>query len=686
LAGALAMTGRAQTPPAPVEAMPAAAPAAPPVAPQPTTTPATTAGADEAAHPGAPPPRVVHRLPAAPASPGPPDVEAFPPTLLEAFVDGAVRQAMAQRHIAGVAVAVVQNGEIVLAKGYGAARVDPWTPVDPARTLFRLGAVSQSLTWIALLQQVAGGHMRLDADINLYLPEALRVRDHGGFRPVRVEDIFDGESGFESRSLGQAYERDFALVRPLAAYLRQERPRRARAPGVLIARTDYAAALAGAAVAEVGGKPFETVVEQGVTGPLDLRHTTFREPHPYRADLPAPMPQDLAGEVSEGYRWSVTGLRRRDFEFIEQRAPSGSASASASDMGRFMAMLLGGGSLGSARVLDPVAAARLTRAGSVFVARALPGGTPALELDGETLSFRSSMTLAPSLGLGVFVAVNTDTGRPLVQGLADRIVEQFHRGGSGWPATASGLLQARGDLEGPWISDRRAFGGLEGFVDRFRALAWVRVLDDQRLLLQQPSGPSRWILEAGGPPLRFRDLDGPGELAFAPGEAPRTFVSPSGEAAYERPGWLDRPELFLGVAGLTMILSLAVLADFPVRLRQSFRESQGQRRAAVIQAIQAALWLAAACLGAVFVWQGREPAALMYGWPGVPLVTASSCVLVASLLLLPILLLMGPVWRGGRRVESWTAGRKFAFTLTSLVFLAFAVLLGLSGALQPWSA
>jgi hypothetical protein len=59
---------------------------------------------------------------------------------------------------------------------------------------------------------------------------------------------------------------------------------------------------------------------------------------------------------------------------------------------------------------------------------------------------------------------------------------------------------------------------------------------------------------------------------------------------------------------------------------------------------------------------------------------------VASVLLLPVFLLMGPVWRGGRRVESWTAGRKFAFTLTTLVFLAFAILLGVSGALQPWTA
>jgi CubicO group peptidase (beta-lactamase class C family) len=677
LASLLAIAGRAQTPAPIAEPTPAAPPPAdtrvpPPAAPS--VAPAV--------------PRPVRRYPSPSptAGVGPAPAAAIAPAQLEAFVDGAVRETMAQRHIAGVAVSVVQNGEVILAKGYGAARVDPWTPVDPARTLFRLGDLSQSLTWIVLLQQVAAGRMRVDQDINFYLPEALRIPDHGGFRPIRLQDVLAGESGFEDRTLGQAYERDFDRVRPLATYLREERPRRVRAPGLLVGRTDYAAALAGAAAADLAGKPFETLVEQALTGPLGLRHTTFREPHADGAGQPAPMTPDLAGEVSEGYRWTAAGLRLRPFEFIGQRAPSGSASSTAADMGRLMAMLLNRGTLDGVKILDPAGVARLVGPGSVFVARALPGGATGLELDGETLSFRSGMTLAPSLGLGVFVAVNTDSGRPLVRGLADRIVEQFHAGAGGVPAVGSGLLAARADLDGPWLSDRRAFGGLEGFVDRFRALAWLRVIDDRRLLMSQPSGTSLWGPEAAGPPLRFHDLDGSGELVFTPGDRPDAFVAASGEATYQRPSLIDRPELFIGLAALTLILSLAVLADFPARLNQSFRESQGQRRAAVIQTIQAALWLTAAVLMGVFAWQGREPAALMYGWPGVPLVTASSCALVASVLLLPVFLLMGPVWRGGRRVESWTAGRKFAFTLTTLVFLAFAILLGVSGALQPWTA
>lgn len=49
---------------------------------------------------------------------------------LEAFVDGLVRDSLVQDHIAGATVAIVQDGRVVLKKGYGAASLNPWRPVD----------------------------------------------------------------------------------------------------------------------------------------------------------------------------------------------------------------------------------------------------------------------------------------------------------------------------------------------------------------------------------------------------------------------------------------------------------------------------------------------------------------------------------------------------------------------------
>src|SRR5581483_10974725 len=127
------------------------------------------------------------------------------------------------------------------------------------------------------------------------------VRDQGFDQPVRVQNLMDHSAGFEDRALGQLFERDFDRVRPLDIYLRQERPRRVRAPGVLSSYSNYGAALAGEAASYTAGKPFERLVEDEILNPLGMAHTTFREPHPAKAGLPAPMPASLAAAVSDGY-------------------------------------------------------------------------------------------------------------------------------------------------------------------------------------------------------------------------------------------------------------------------------------------------------------------------------------------------------------------------------------------------
>src|SRR5580698_3504360 len=121
----------------------------------------------------------------------------IPPAELEAFVDGVVRQAMTTDHIAGAAVSVVQNGQVVLDKGYGFAGPD--RAVDPNTTLFRVGSISKTFTWIALMKEVEAGRMRLDAPINLYLPEPLQIKDQGFSRPIYVRDLMTHSAGFEDR-------------------------------------------------------------------------------------------------------------------------------------------------------------------------------------------------------------------------------------------------------------------------------------------------------------------------------------------------------------------------------------------------------------------------------------------------------------------------------------------------------
>jgi hypothetical protein len=79
----------------------------------------------------------------------------------------------------------------------------------------------------------------------------------------------------------------------------------------------------------------------------------------------------------------------------------------------------------------------------------------------------------------------------------------------------------------------------------------------------------------------------------------------------------------------------------------------------------------------------NDIASVMYSWPGASPVIAAACALVSAGLTALSLILLPAIWRGGRRVDSWTALRKVAFTVTTLIYGAFSFALGLWGGLTP---
>ncbi|HRD28242.1 MAG TPA: serine hydrolase domain-containing protein, partial [Caulobacter sp.] len=624
-------------------------------------------------------------------------VPPLPPAELEAYVDGLVRDAMAADHIPGVTVSVVQNGQVVLMKGYGFANLGPARPVDPDRTLFRIASISKTFTWIAVMKEVEAGRMRLDAPINLYLPEKIRVPDQGFDRPVRIIDLMSHSPGFEDRALGQLFERDPDRVRPLQLYLRQERPRRVREPGATPSYSNYGVALAGAAASWVSGKPFERLIESEITGPLGMARTTFRDPYPPRKDLPAPMPAALAADLADGFLWTDAGWTRRPYEFTSQVAPAGGASTTAADMARYMMMMLNGGSLDGAQIYGPATAAGFARVQSRpapgvagfahgLIEVQLPGGRVGWGHDGALLSFRSNMMVAPDLGLGVFVATNSETGGRLTAQLAGRIVQRFYGPAPTLPVAGSPWLKQNARaFQGEFVSTRRSYRGLEQFIGLIDSRVRIAVTDDGYLRIRGRDSSSLWAPEGTGG--RFREVGGWRRMAFVMTNGRATgYYPPSGAVMFQRVGFFGGQAWLVNLAMLAAIAALATLAGLLMRDRKDHRETPMQRRASLIQTTQAILWLLA--MGALAIWAGKagDVAAIFFDWPGGWMLTASSCAFVAAILSGVTLFLLPFIWRGGRRVESWTVGRKLRFTVTTLVYVGLSFVLAFRGALVPWAS
>jgi CubicO group peptidase (beta-lactamase class C family) len=118
-----------------------------------------------------------------------------------------------------------------MARGYGAAAFDPYRKVD-ADTLFRVGSISKTPVWIAIMQLVEEGKLSLDDPINDRLPPALRIPDESFQKPILIRHLMTHTAGFED-SLEDLFVHDPARLLALDESLAAHRVHRVREPGTL---------------------------------------------------------------------------------------------------------------------------------------------------------------------------------------------------------------------------------------------------------------------------------------------------------------------------------------------------------------------------------------------------------------------------------------------------------------------
>src|SRR5215813_7016401 len=83
-------------------------------------------------------------------------------------IDDYIKQAMQKRRIPGLALAVVKDGQVIKAQGYGVANLETETPVTP-ETVFELASVTKQFTATAIMILVEEGKVNVDDRISKYL-------------------------------------------------------------------------------------------------------------------------------------------------------------------------------------------------------------------------------------------------------------------------------------------------------------------------------------------------------------------------------------------------------------------------------------------------------------------------------------------------------------------------------------
>ena len=628
-----------------------------------------------AAPPPAPAATAVEPLRAAMVAPGQP--VAIDPVALAAFVDGVVRGQMTEKGIAGATVAVVTRNGPLLLRGYGIVALHPRKPVDPATSLFRIGSISKTFTYISTMQLVAAGKLDLDAPVDQYLPPSLQTADRR-YPPIRVWHLMTHTAGYEDATLGaHLFYADGATVPTLDAYLGQYRPRRVRAPAVHADYSNYSVALLGAIVQQVSGEPFDVYLERHILTPLDMRHTTFREP--LAGADPRAAPRALAADFSKGFKYEQGGFTPKGFEYISNGAPAGAGSASAADMARWMRMLLNEGELDGAQVLDPIAFKEMTAptwgnapavhaiAHGFFVGRY--GNYRSLEHAGDTIWFHSNMVVLPQAGIGVFVSTNTDTGTDLAEMLPRLIVEHFLKDArpSLPAAPPAGFAKTAHIYAGTWLSERRNYSTLEKGLDL--TVAKTTITRDGYLVLSAGDESRRYVAQA---PDVFRALDRSDAIQFLRDRRGRVvgFASAYGHVVYDRATWFDDPSTLLAAFALLALVCLGALIGAWGRRAQMIRVRAGHAPARALLAAVfgwTLFFLIAAIATATISASGED---IVFHYPPPALRVTVIAAYIAALLSLLALLFLPRAWRA----HGWSFWRKSRHTLI-IAIMVFAIVL-----------
>lgn len=433
----------------------------------------------------------------------------------QTFFDSLVPYALHRGDIAGGVIVVVKDGQILFAKGYGYADVAKRKPVQADRTLFRVGSISKTFTWTAVMQLVGEGKIDLDADVNRYLD--FKIPEKFG-KPITMRDLMTMTPGFEDTVRDEFLSSPKQLF-PIGQYVKKDLPARIFPPGKIVAYSNYGATLAGYIVERLSGESFDEYIENHIFKPLGMNHSTFDQP----------LPAELAPDMSVGYH-SASNKQTIPFESVEI-APAGSMTASGTDMAHFMIAQLDNGQYDGASILSP-AMIKSMHSPQSKMAPGVNGydlgfyqenrnGLRIIGHAGDTNAFHSDMHLLLDKHVGVFMSFNSagkageveKVRMALFRGFLDR----YYPYTAPQQKTVARPKSDAGRVAGWYLSTRRIESGLR-LIYAFTQTHVTANPDGtiQIGALTDLSGTPKTWREVG--PLTYREVGGQTQTKFVAGK------------------------------------------------------------------------------------------------------------------------------------------------------------------------
>jgi CubicO group peptidase (beta-lactamase class C family) len=352
------------------------------------------------------------------------------------YVDQVVERARKEFDVPGIAVAIVKDGDVVLAKGYGVRKQGEPAPVT-AQSLFRIASNTKAFTTAALAMLVDEGKIRWDDPVTQHMP-GFQLYDPYVTREMTIRDLLTHRSGlglgagdlmfFPPGDLGRdEIIKRLRFIKPATSF------RSAYAYDNLL----YIAA--GQLIPAVTGKSWDDFVRDRIFTPLGMTNT-FTDVAALRNGRDVATPHNaLSGKLE--------ALPQED---MDSSAPAGAIITCVADVAKWMIAQLNGGIVGKTRLFSEARSREMWSAQTILPIAELPKDSPPafaatqpnfaayglgwglrdyrgkrlVSHTGGLSGYVSQTTLVPELKLGVVILTNQEVGAAF-SSVANTVVDHY---------------------------------------------------------------------------------------------------------------------------------------------------------------------------------------------------------------------------------------------------------------------
>lgn len=244
-----------------------------------------------------------------------------------------IAKSMKKNKVIGLSIALVDDQEIIYARGFGYADKENTVPATK-NTVYRAGSVSKLFTATAVMQLAQSGKVDIDAPYDTYVPEFSIQTRFTGAGAITPRNIMTHHSGLPSDYISGMFTLEPESLEQFLPRLKEEYT--AFPPDLVFCYSNLGVGILGPLIERVSGKGYVDYMNEEVLAPLGMISSSFVRQY------------DSEALIAKGYY-----KKKEQEQYALRDMPAGSLYSNVLDLSRFMQMVFAQGRSGTRQILSP---------------------------------------------------------------------------------------------------------------------------------------------------------------------------------------------------------------------------------------------------------------------------------------------------------------------------------------------